>query len=502
MAIGTPILEMHDTVKAYGGVTVLDHASLVVDPGSVHALVGANGAGKSTLIKILAGVTPADGGTIKIAGEAIKVRSPEDSRRVGISFIHQELQLVPDFTVMQNLAMVQLSPHLGLRPLNRSATRRSAIAAQKLLGIDTPLDAVSKTLTLHERWMVALTQTMMNKSRLIAMDEPTASFNAEEVDALFRVIGSLKNQGIAILYITHRLEEVLRLADTVTVLRDGCVTEQIQRREITKARLTRAIVGGETAELADYRGGTPGKTIFSVQDLWDARRVRGVSLELHSGEVLGLAGLVGAGRTELARALVGAVGPVAGRILLDGRPFAPTSPREAIRRGVALVPEERRSQGLVMSESVARNIVMATPQFSRIKRTRLLSTRRIRADATAAVQRFAIKTPSIDERVSNLSGGNQQKVVIAKYTRRPMRVVIFDEPTIGVDVGARAEIYGIIREIARLGSAVLTISSDFDEFAICDRVAVMSHGRIVAIVNGATATKSQLTELCYEAEAS
>jgi ribose transport system ATP-binding protein len=497
---GAPLLEVDGLSKRFGGIAALEDVSLRLDAGHVLALCGANGAGKSTLVRILAGVETPDSGTVRIDGEPVTIGSPKDATRLGLNFIHQELNLVPKFTALQNMALgYEGAARRGL--LDRRAARRRAREVVDRLGADIPLDAPVDELTVSERWMVSLGRSLMREARLIAMDEPTASFTEQEAERLFAVIADLTASGVAVLYISHRLDEVLHVSNNVTVLRNGRLVGTFAASAIDRARLTREIVGQEVAELESIptsdKPPEARETVLAVEGLAREPRVHGVSLEVHRGEILGIAGLVGAGRTELARLLFGADAPTAGTMTLGGRPYAPRSPFEAIRRGVALVPEERRSEGLLLGESVAFNINLATAADHRRPGVGLLSPGRARAAARELVQRFGIKVASVDQPVAALSGGNQQKVVVGKYVRAAPKLLILDEPTVGVDVGARGELYAIIRDLAEAGAAVIVISSDFEELAICERVAVMREGRVTAMVDAAHATKDHLTSLCY-----
>ncbi len=498
---GPPIVEMRGISKSFGGARALDDVSITLGAGDVLALCGANGAGKSTLVRILAGVETADAGTIRVAGEDVSIDSPQDATRLGLNFIHQELNLVPKFTGLQNMALgYEGGSRTGF--LDRRAARRRAVEVIEGLGGGVPLDTEVERLTVSERWMISLGRSLMREARVIAMDEPTASFTEEEAERLFSVIADLTKSGVGVLYISHRLDEVLHVSRDVTVLRNGRMVGTFVADEIDRDRLTREIIGREVTDLAPppeevVERHLHSEPVLTVRGLAREPRVHGVDLDIHPREILGVAGLVGSGRTELARLMFGADSPTGGAMQLDGKDFSPRSPYDAIRRGVALVPEERRSEGLLLQESVARNIALATMHDDRQPTTRLLSPGRMRATAKEMVERFGIKVSSVDQLVGDLSGGTQQKVVVSKYVRAAPTLLILDEPTVGVDVGARGELYGIIRELAHAGAAIVLISSDFEELAICDRVAVMREGRVVDIVDGAHATKDHLTSLCY-----
>lgn len=498
---GPPLLEVRGLSKHYGGTQALDGVDLTMHRGQVRALVGANGAGKSTLVKILAGLERPDAGTVEVDGVRRAIATPAAATELGLSFIHQELNLVPKFTAVQNMA---LGYEQGARAgfLDRQATRARAEAVMSDLRAEFPLDVQVERLTLSERWMVSLGRSLMRDARLIAMDEPTASFTDSEVERLFSLIRDLSSRDVGVLYISHRLDEVLDIADEITVLRNGFLVGSWERGGLDRDQLTTEIVGAEVEKLTSLPpgDGIDHEVVLTLTGVERAPRVKGVDLQLREGEILGIAGLVGSGRTELARIVFGADRPTAGSMRLRENAYAPKSPFEAIRRGVALVPEERRSQALLLQESLAFNVSMASLEKNRADWHPLLSPGRARAAAKEAVERFRIKSQSVNQRVGDLSGGNQQKVVVGRYLRANPSVLILDEPTVGVDVGARAEIYRIIKALAEAGTGVLMISSDFAELAICGRVAVMQEGRITHMIDAQRATKEYLTQLCYSLE--
>ncbi len=491
-------LEMSGISKQFGGHRALEDVSISLAPGRVLALCGANGAGKSTLVRILAGAESADAGTIAVHGSEVTIQAPKDATRLGLSFIHQELNLVPKFTALQNMAMgAEHTRRTGV--LDMRGLRRKALEVQDRIGYRVPLDAAVEDLAVSDRWMVSLGRSLMRDARIVAMDEPTASFTKEEAERLYRIIDELTADGVGIIYISHRLEEVLQVADDVTVLRNGRLVGNFAAAELDVPGLTRHIVGRDVAEVthrATETDPTEAPELLRVEGLTREPRVRDVGLTVHRGEILGVAGLVGAGRTELARLLLGADQAGSGTMTLDGRPYQPKSPYDAIKAGVALVPEERRSQGLILRNSVASNLGMASMRDPR-KRVGTYSPRRAVKIAREAVARFGIKTNSVAEVVGELSGGNQQKVVVGKYVLAGPKLLILDEPTVGVDVGARSDIYDIIRDLAAGGTSIVVISSDFEELAICDRVLVMREGSITASVPAAKATKDHLTSLCF-----
>ena len=491
-------LEMTGISKHFGGHQALADVSISLRPGRVLALCGANGAGKSTLVRILAGAEVADAGTITVHGSEATIRTPLDASRLGLSFIHQELNLVPKFTALQNMAMgADRSGRAGV--LDLRALRRKALQVQDRIGYRVPLDAKVEDLTVSDRWMVSLGRSLMRDATVVAMDEPTASFTQEEADRLYGIVDELTGDGVGILYISHRLEEVLQVADDVTVLRNGRLVGSFSAAGLDVARLTHHIVGRDVEEVTHRVQDvdpTTGPELLRIEGLTREPQVRDVSLTLHRGEILGVAGLVGSGRTELARLVVGADPIGSGTMTLDGKPYHPRSPFDAIRAGVALVPEERRSQGLILRSTVSANLNMASLRAPG-SRLGAYSPRRAARTALDAVSRFGIKARSVQERVGELSGGNQQKIVVGKYVLAGPQLLILDEPTVGVDVGARAEIYDIVRDLADRGTSILMISSDFEELAICDRVLVMRQGTVTASVPASLATKDRLTSLCF-----
>lgn len=498
-----PFLQVSGLTKQFGGIKALDDVSLSVDTGQVLALCGANGAGKSTLVRILAGVEKPDVGEIRIEGRPVTINSPNDATALGLNFIHQELNLIPKFNALQNMA---LGWEGGARAgvLDRRAVRRRALEVIELLGGGIPLDVHVERLTVSQRWMVSLARSLMREARLIAMDEPTASFTEAEAERLFAIIRSLTDGGVGVLYISHRLDEVLHVSRDVTVLRNGRLVGTFVTTQIDRDRLTREIVGREVQQLhfteSEQVAEVDRPVILQLDEVTNPPRVKGVSLQVRQGEILGIAGLVGVGRTELARLIFGADSMSSGSMTLKGKAYKPKSPYDAIRQGVALVPEERRSEGLLLRESVTFNVNLATSRLNRNPWTHMLSPSRAHQAAVEMVKRFGIKARSVDQSAGELSGGNQQKVVVSKNLRARPQVLILDEPTVGVDVGARGEIYELIRGLAQEGTAVIVISSDFEELALCERVAIMSDGRVREIIEAKRATKEFLTERCYAVE--
>jgi ABC-type sugar transport system ATPase subunit len=485
--------------KSFGGAEALKGVSLEILPGEVHGLVGANGAGKSTLIRILAGLIQPDAGAITVGGRAVTIDTPQRSTELGMNFIHQELAFVPGMTVLQNIMLgIPKRSRFGMVDWRSIAKEIEPVARR--VGITAPLGVTVRGLSTAENWLISICRALVRKARLIVMDEPTASLSANEAEKLFAIVRDLSASGVAVLYVSHRLNEILDLCQRVSVFRDGRSVQEFDRGGLTRRALVEAIVGGRPAEAEPVRHSAGDrKVVLSVEGLSRPPRVRGVSFDLHEGEVLGLGGLVGAGRTELIRLIYGADLADGGRMMLDGRPFAPRTPLEAVKHGLGLVPEERRTEGLVLTKSVAFNVTLASLQ--RIVMSPAVPLIRPRARANLAletIRALSIKTEGIETPVGRLSGGNQQKVVIGRWLASAPRVLILDEPTRGVDVGARTEIHRLIRGLAGKGLAVLVVSSEPEELPdVCDRVFVMAEGRIVRELAGAAVSRTAIVEASY-----
>lgn len=500
MPTASPFIVARHIAKAFGGAQALKDVSIDLLPGEVHGLVGANGAGKSTLIRILAGLNHPDAGSIEIDGQPTEVANAQAATAVGMSFIHQELAFVPGMSVLQNIMLGVPKPSkFGLTDWSSIAKDVAPIAHR--VGITAPLKASVKGLSTAENWLINICRALVRKSRLIVMDEPTASLSAGESEKLFTIIRDLSRSGVAVLYVSHRLDEILDLCDRVSVFRDGCSVDEFSREGLTRQKLVQSIVGkglGETVR--PVRAETSRDVVLELTDVARLPRVKGVSFELHRGEVLGIGGLVGAGRTELARLIYGADRLDGGSMTLSGKAFRPKSPSAAVKAGLGLVPEERRAEGLVLSKSVLFNLSLANLDslvFS--KSLPLLSRRRQAHMATEIIKALAIKTQGMDQPVARLSGGNQQKVVIGRWLRRMPTVLVLDEPTRGVDIGARREIHKLIRQLAQSGISVLVVSSEPDELPdLCDRVLVMAEGRVVRELTGNALSRNGIVEASYE----
>lgn len=496
-----PLVEAKGVSKRFGGVSALSDVDLDLMPGEVHGLVGANGAGKSTLVRCLAGVVRPDEGTFWVRGEPVVIHSAKDADRLGLAFIHQELNLVPHFDAVGNMLLGQPKvTRFGLVDWRR--TRASVSAVAERLGMTFALDRRADELSVAQRWMVSIGRALVSNASMIAMDEPTASLSETESRRLFQVVTELSASGVAVLYVSHRLDEVLEVCDRVSVFRDGRLTRRVTRGELDQPGLVREIIG---RDLNPPEPSTPGAAALEETPALQVRAmtrspvVENVSFSVRPGEVLGLGGLVGAGRTELARLVFGADTADSGDVLVDGRPVRLRSVADAVRQGIGLVPEERRSQGLVLDRSLAFNINLADLRPLRlVPWVPLLHARRARSRAQALAARLQIKSSGVDQLVGTLSGGNQQKVLIARWLTKPLKVLVLDEPSRGVDVGARQEIHRIVRELAREGTGVVAISSDVEELVeLCDRVVVMAQGRVTGELEGAELTEEAVIALSY-----
>ncbi len=501
MSRTVPFVSAVAVTKSFRGAQALRGVSLSILPGEVHGLVGANGAGKSTLIRVLAGLTEPDSGDIVVAGTPTAIGNPHHANELGMSFIHQELAFVPGMTVLENI-MLGLPKRTRFGLVDWPAMAREVGPIASRIGVTAPLGAAARGLSTAENWLINITRALVRKARLIVMDEPTASLSAAEAERLFSIIRDLAASGVAILYVSHRLDEVLALCRRVTVFRDGRSVAELTGAELTRRSLVDAIVG-KAVEIPSkpVRAAARGEVVLSVRGLTREPRVIGASFDLHRGEVLGLGGLVGAGRSELGRLIYGADRPDAGTMLLDGKPFAPRSPADAVGAGFGLVPEERRTDGLLLGKSVAFNMTLSHLAALRIgPGLPLISFRRRAAATRAMIDNLSIRAQSPDQPVGRLSGGNQQKVVIGRWLQSKPKLLILDEPTRGVDVGARGEIHRLIRELAAQGVAVLVASSEPDELPdLSDRVLVMAEGRIVRELSGERITRQAIIAASYAA---
>jgi rhamnose transport system ATP-binding protein len=480
--------------KSFFGVHALKNASFDLRAGEVHALVGENGAGKSTLVKVVTGAHRPDEGTLEIQGQDVVANDPVLARALGVAAIYQQPALFPDLTVAENVAL-GLEPPGFWRRVRWGERRARAARLLEAVGARIDPEAEVRSLSMPEQQLVEIARALGADAKIVIMDEPTASLSDSEVERLFRVIRDLKARGVGVVYISHRLEELHEVADRVTALRDGEVVGTRPMASVTRGELIRMMVGRELSAVFPKIEVPIGEPVLSLEDVGcKSAGVRGVSLEVRAGEILGLAGLVGAGRTELARVLFGVEPADRGVIRLGGRAVTIGSPREAVGQGIAYVPEDRRRHGVVLEMSVKSNTTLAT--LRAVSRLGLIDARREAKVASEYVARLGVKTASIEAPASSLSGGNQQKVALARWLAAGPRVLILDEPTQGVDVGAKAEIHRLMCELAGRGMAVLMISSELPEvLGMSDRVAVMHGGVVVGVVDRAGATPELLLDL-------
>ncbi|MFC7339836.1 sugar ABC transporter ATP-binding protein [Saccharopolyspora griseoalba] len=494
------LLEMRGIVKEFPGVRALDGVDLRVRAGEVHCLLGQNGAGKSTLIKVLSGAHAPDGGAISWQGGQVALGTPAAALRRGIATIYQELDLVEGLTVAENVFLGHELAKAGFH--RRSAARRTAAELLERLGHpDISPDAEVGDLPAAHRQLVSMARALGHDVRLLIMDEPTAALSAGEVDNLFRVIGELTAEGVAVVYISHRMDEIRRVGDRVTVLKDGrTVADGLSVPETTTARLVALMTGGEPPEVNAGRSTATDRPVLEVSGLSRRGEFADVDLTAHAGEIVGLAGLVGAGRSEILETVFGARAAASGQVRVDGRRVRPGSVSAAVAAGIGLTPEERKSQALLPQLSLAANLTLASlARHSRLGFTKL------RAEAGSAsdvAERLQIRPSEPRTPISAFSGGNQQKAVIGRWVLRGCRVLLLDEPTRGVDVGARAEIYALLRGLAADGMAIVLVSSDIPEvLALADRVLVVRDGTVVRTAPANEITESDVLETAMEASA-
>lgn len=479
--MSAPILELRQLTKSFGGARALRGVDFQLRPGEVHALLGENGAGKSTLIKIVTGAHQPDDGTIIVNGTTVSGLSPASARHLGIACIYQQPALFPDLTVAENIGL-RLEGAAAAQRINWSAREARARTLLARIGANISPDAEIRSLSMPEQQLVEIACALGAGARIVIMDEPTASLTQKEQHLLFAVVRDLRAGGVGIIYISHRLEEIFALADRVTVLRDGQSVGTSNVGEINEATLIRMMVGREVTQLYPSSESTPGAQVLKLKDVGcHASGVHGVSFDVRAGEIFGLAGLVGAGRTELARVLFGITPADTGEITLNGETIVPRTPQDAVARGIAYVPEDRRRHGLVLELPIAHNTTMAIHRT--LFRGAWLRTDAERSLALDYIRDLAIKCSGPDAPGGSLSGGNQQKVSLARWLATKPRLLILDEPTQGVDVGAKSEIHKIIRRLAKDGLAVLLISSDLPEIlGMSDRIGVMRGGTMVDIL--------------------
>ncbi len=488
------LLEMSGIAKRFPGVHALDDVDFTLRAGEVHCLVGENGAGKSTLMKILAGGQSADSGDIRLRNETVRFRSPHHAQELGISMIYQEFNLCPYLSVAENIYLGR-QPRVGRSPfIDWAKLRRDAQELLARIGIDIDVTKNAGECSVAEQQMVEIAKALAFEASIIIMDEPSATLTEREIDALFVLIGELRRQGMGIIYISHRLDEIYRIGDRVTVMRDGkrVATEEVSA--LGRDDIIRMMVGRELKDEYPKETFEQGEARLEVEGLSRAGAFDDISLTLHTGEIVGLTGLVGSGRTEVARALFGADRFDRGEVRLDGQAVTLRSPRDAIRQGIGLLTEDRKNHGLVLGMTVRENMTLAN--LEALAGRWLVDRNDERRIAEGMVRDLEIRTPSVEQITSNLSGGNQQKVVLAKWLFTECSVLIFDEPTRGIDVGAKVGIYNLMNDLVRKGVCILMISSELPEvLGMCDRILVMHEGRIAGELSRAEATQEGIMRL-------
>ncbi|MFD1910772.1 sugar ABC transporter ATP-binding protein [Halodurantibacterium flavum] len=480
------MLEMRGISKTFGPIRALRDVSLTLRAGEVHALMGENGAGKSTLMKILSGAyTPDPGGEVLVAGAPLATGDPKAAKAAGIAVIYQELSLAPNLTVAENLFLGAEKSRAGIVSRRRMAAETRPILDR--LGVNFGPGTPVASLSMGERQLVEIARALGAEARIIVMDEPTTSLSSRETEKLFGVIADLKAQGIAIVYISHRMEEIYRLSDRCSVLRDGSYVGTLDRDELSASRLVSMMVGRDLSTFykKDHKPAGAGEVVLRVEGMGDGRLVRDCSFELRAGEVLGIAGLVGSGRTELARLIYGADPAATGRVILMGQDVTPRTPREALAAGIVYLTEDRKGLGLFLDMTISENVNLCVMERDALP-GRLINFRKAAQRAKEAMKALAVKAPSPRLTVGALSGGNQQKVLLARLLELDPKVILLDEPTRGVDVGAKSEIYRLIDGLAQRGMAVVMISSELPEIiGVADRVLVMRDGMIAGEVSPA-----------------
>ena len=486
----TPFVELRKATKSYGAVRAMRDGNLALRSGEVRAVMGENGAGKSTLVKVLGGVIRRDAGEMLVDGRPVDFHSPHDARDAGIAVIYQEPTLFPDLSIAENVVM-GYHPLGSLRRIDRGAMHRRVQGLLDRLGVRLDPERPVRGLSIADQQIVEIAKALSFEARVLIMDEPTAALSGNEVERLFTVVKALREDGAAILFISHRLEEVFAICDTVTVMRDGAVVHDARIADMTPDEMVRRMVGRELSALFPKQETKVGSTVLSVSRLTREGVFFDISFDVRAGEIVALAGLVGAGRSEVARAIFGVDKPDAGHVEVDGQRLSPGKPLAAMRAGIGFVPEDRRQQGLVMDLSIARNATMTrTGSLARLGLIRSAAENRL---AHEWATRLQLKFHRLEDPAGFLSGGNQQKVVLAKWLATEPKLLIVDEPTRGIDVGTKAEVHRLMSELAGQGLAVLMISSELPEvLGMADRVLVMHEGRLTEELSRADADEESV----------
>lgn len=473
-----PLLQMKNVSKSFPGVKALDDVRLEAYSGEVLALLGENGAGKSTLMKILSGVYKKDSGSIIFQDSEVDIKGIKDAEKLGIAIIHQELSLLPNLSVWENIFLGNEGFNGITRRINKKELKEKAEVLLKAIGFSVDVDTLIKDLNVGEKQLIEIAKALSKNSKLIIMDEPTTALTDVETENLFKVINQLKNENMGIVYISHRMDEIFKICDRVTVLRDGKYIAEVNTKEITKDDLISMMVGRNLEEQFPYRISPRGSSILKVENLNFGEKVSNISFEARAGEILGISGLMGSGRTEMAKTIFGEYRKSSGKIIVDGEEVNICSPKDSIEKGICYLSEDRKKEGLILGMSVGSNMTLANlkkyengaKRINKIEEAKVIQ---------EYIKKLSIKTPSAEQLIKNLSGGNQQKVILAKWIMLAPKVLIIDEPTRGIDVGAKKEIYEVLNELKAMGKAIIMISSDMPEIiGICDRILVMHEGKI------------------------
>ncbi|MGQ0332920.1 sugar ABC transporter ATP-binding protein [Halomonas elongata] len=488
------LLEVADVRKTFPGVVALDNVQLKIRAGTVHALMGENGAGKSTLMKIIAGIYIPDQGEVRLRGQPLVLNGPLDALEAGIAMIHQELNLMPFMTIAENI-WIRREPLNLLGIVDHRRMNQMTEALFERLGIDMDPETQVRHLTVAGRQMIEIAKAVSHESDVLIMDEPTSALTDREVEHLFRIIEDLKSQGKGIIYITHKMDEVFEIADDISVFRDGQFIHAAPASELTSDKIIQLMVGREVTQMFPKEEVPIGEVVLSVRNLALQDVFENISFDVRAGEILGIAGLVGSGRTNVAETLFGVTPATGGSIAIDGREAMITSPHQAMLRGLALLTEDRKETGLFLGLSVIENMEMAVLRDG-YTRGPFVEQGRLDDECDGMKELLRVKTPSLDERIGNLSGGNQQKVLIGRWLMTHPRILILDEPTRGIDVGAKAEIHKLISRLAGQGVAVIMISSELPEvLGMSDRIMVMHEGKVTGFIDRGEASQVNIMEL-------
>ena len=486
-------IEMKGIDKAFGSNQVLKNAGFFLKDGEVHALMGENGAGKSTLMKILTGVYTRDAGTVLVDGKEVVYKNPQEAEKAGIVFIYQELNVLFDLTVEENLFMgKEITKGFGI--CDRKAMRAKAQEVMDKMGVNIPVNAVMSDLSVGQQQMVEICKALMADAKVIIMDEPTAALTASETRGLFEVINSLRKKGVSIVYISHRMEEIFELCDRITVLRDGEYVGTENIAEIDLDHVVQMMIGRTIGERFPKRESHIGKEVLRVEGLTSGKLFKDVNFDVKAGEVLGVSGLMGAGRTEIMQAIFGNLPVESGKIFIDGKEIKIKNPRQAIANGIGFITEDRKVEGLLLEKSIAENIHIAN--LGKVSNGFVLNKEKQMSLAKKGIDEFKVRCFGPHHECGNLSGGNQQKIVLAKWVYTDPKILILDEPTRGVDIGAKKEIYNIINQMAADGVAVIMVSSELPEvLGMSDRIAVVHEGKITGILDAADADQAKVMTL-------